>query len=786
VRVPLPIDEVLEEIRSKLRNASSLVLSAPPGSGKSTRVPPALLELVQGRILMLQPRRVAARMVAERIAQENGWRLGEEAGYHIRFDRRTGPRTRIQVVTEGLLQRYLLSDPFLEGTGLVILDEFHERSIYTDLALAQLRELQQAARPDLKILVMSATLDAERLVSYLESPRVEASGRTHPVELSYMPPAGTWLRTDDLPERVLAALRKLLSEASDDGGHVLVFLPGAREIDACVAAAGRAFPGVDCLPLHARLPESELTRALRSSEKRKLLFSTNVAETSLTIDGVSSVVDSGLVRVARTRPPLLLDGLFLEKISQASSDQRAGRAGRQRPGRCVRLWPRDEQSFLEPYQEPEIHRIDLSPQLLALLDMGFQGSWESFPWFEAPRGERLNAALRQLRLLGIIDGEGRLSTLGRRCARWPLAPRFAAYVERASATWGWRRAWTDAAARLSETLPSPRLFEALARTAEELAGRSLQEGGVPEELWRQSLIFAYPDRLCRLRAGQTKALMVGGRGVQLPREPQVLGELFVALEITDAGGGDARLSKGEPVTRAWLEELRPDLLAPRTEAEFDEKTGKLSARRALCWDDLPLQEPTPVPLAEGEAASLLADWCLRRWERVLADKPELANWLRRWELARSLLTEEAPWPSWEGERLRQAIEAVAQGCRSYADLKNKDWLPVFEGLSDARQLRALRAELPESLTMPSGRNRLLEYREDGRVFLSARIQDFFGWKQGPQLARGRLSLHMEMLSPAQRPMQTTTDLARFWKGSYQEIRKELRARYPKHKWPEDP
>lgn len=426
--VPLPADEAIPALLSALDAGRNAVVVAPPGAGKTTRLPPAisesgLLKDPNRAVAVLQPRRVAARSVAARIASERGWRLGEEVGYQVRFDNRTTARTRIRVMTEGILARRLQSDPFLEGIGCVVLDEFHERSIHTDLALAMLREVQTAVRSDLRIVVMSATMDAQPVAAFLgEAPVVACGGEPHPVELFHADRPAS-----DVPcwERAAHAARLALARPQPETGHVLVFLPGMGEI----RRTAELLHDVDAEThvLHGSVPAAEQDRALAPSARRKLILATNIAETSITINGVCTVIDSGLARVPVNDPRLGIDRLELQRISLASARQRTGRAGRTAPGKCYRLWTREEEASLRPHDMPEVHRIDLAATVLALKAYG-AGDVASFGWFDPPRADALERALALLRLLSALDGDGRLTEKGEALSRLPLHPRLGALL----------------------------------------------------------------------------------------------------------------------------------------------------------------------------------------------------------------------------------------------------------------------------------------------------------------------------------------------------------------------
>src|SRR5688500_5265397 len=601
--VPLPIDPHLPQITDAVRNSRALVLVAEPGAGKTTRVPPALLRAgllgaEHPNLVMLQPRRVAARASAQRIAEENGWELGREVGYHVRFDRKLGPQTRLRVLTEGILTRQLLDDPFLEGVGAVVLDEFHERNLHTDVTVALLREVRQTVREDLVLVVMSATLDAEPVARFLGGcPVVRVPGRTYPINVTYSLPSG-----ERLPERVAGAVRDVLDAptagAKDD---VLVFLPGADEIRRTMQQLERAAAERDLLllPLHGSLPAEEQARALRPARQRKIILATNIAETSLTIDGVATVVDSGLARVAGYDAQRGLDRLDLKRISKASATQRAGRAGRTGPGRCVRLWTQREELAMDEYELPEVRRVDLCGTVLALHAWG-KPDVRNFGWYEPPPEETLVAAERLLAMLGALDREsgGSITPLGRSLMELPVHPRLGRLLLGAAEA-GRLHEGATVAALLSEKdiltgspftgggrpalqgdsdllyrldvlaeaerdrfHPSlrdrgvdPVAARQVAKTRDELlrVARRLKpqrtgaSHGDADELLLKLPLLAYPDRVCRRRgADPTAGVMVGGGGVRLAPDTVVKqAEFFLALDARQ----DERSARREAFVR---------------------------------------------------------------------------------------------------------------------------------------------------------------------------------------------------------------------------------------------
>ena len=755
---PLPIDAHVPLVRAALARARAAVLVAPPGSGKTTRVAPALLE--DGRVFLLQPRRVAARSIARRIAQEQGLPLGEDVGWQVRFERRFTARTRLLVATEGVLTARLQSDPFLSGFRTIVLDEFHERSLHADLALALARQAWRA-REDLRILVMSATLDAEPVARFLDGcPVVEAGGRPYPVEVSYAP--GT---------AVAEAVRAVLARP---GGHVLCFLPGAPEIRRAEAALAGVPARVR--PLHGRLSAEEQDAALAPSPgARKVVLATNVAETSLTVDGVTDVVDTGQQKVLRFDPASGLDRLVLERVSADSAEQRAGRAGRTGPGRVVRLW--DARDRLRPRREAEILRVDLASPALEILAWG--GDPRTFEWFEAPEAARLEAALRLLERLGATRA-GRLTSRGEAMHRLPLHPRLARVVveaggRRAAAACavlaeGWRPAGepptTDsdvltAADRIGD---APAGVKAAARELEQVARGAGTAGrtGETDEAIRRALLAGFPDRVVRRREPLSPRLVLPtGQGAVLGRESGVRGgELLLALDVTGDAAGDA----GEPIVRA-ASLVEREWLAPidtETVHRFDEPSGAVRAFACDRYEGLLLGE-RPVPVDPDRSAELLAAAIERRGLGGAASA--LANRLRAAGLEADLHA------------------AVLGACRGRTRLPSlerpEEWL-------DPGVRARLDRLAPGRLALPSGRTAALEYRDDGAIVAAVKLQELFGLADTPRIGPRQSPVLFELLAPNGRAVQTTRDLRSFWERTYPEVRKELRGRYPRHPWPEDP
>ncbi len=818
----LPIDALLPELLEHLRRHGSVVLQAEPGAGKTTRVPPALLAsglCGDGRVLILEPRRVAARAAARRIADEQGWRLGDTVGYQVRFERRASADTRLLFVTEGVLVQRLQSDPFLDGIAAVVFDEFHERSLYLDLSLAMVRRLQREVRSDLGIVVMSATLETAPLAAFLGgAPVVRSPGRAFPVAIEHVE------RDDDrpLPQRVAAGVTRALVAQS---GDVLAFLPGAGEI----RATGELLTpldrkGIRVLPLYGDLPAEEQDRALARHAERRVVLATNLAETSVTLDGVSAVVDSGLVREMRFDPGTGIDRLELVRCSRASAAQRAGRAGRQGPGWCLRLWTAAEDLALQPFAQPEVRRVDLAWAALQLLAWG-ERDLAAFPWFEAPSPAALSEAARLLRALGATDGTGVTST-GRALARLPLHPRLGRLVL-AGAVRGVAPECALLAALLSDRDPlrgrvrhrassrsdlldrledlqaaagARQIFQArdqildlvrratpadASQTAAGTTISSAARGLAAADAVRQALFAAFSDRLARRRErGSPRALMLGGRGVRLANDSAVTeDELFVAVTV-DGGG-----SHPEALVRLASAVDRGELPAERVTTEvasyFDAGRRRVLARRRELFDGDLLLAETEIPAPLADAGSLLAAAAAQDLETAFAlAAPPAATLLARWQFLADAMPElRLPEPT---ASLREALPTLAEGRRAFADLAALPVPEILLGALDARQRQALEREAPERLRVPSGSELKIEYAADRPPVLAARIQEMFGLRETPRLAGGRVPVLLHLLAPNGRPQQVTTDLASFWDGAYRAVRKELAGRYPKHAWPEDP
>ena len=840
----LPIDAVIPDIIAQLRGSRSLVLTAQPGAGKTTRVAPAivksnLLTAENFKVLMLQPRRVAARAVAQRIAQENNWQLGEQVGYIVRLERRCGPNTQLTVMTEGVLNRQLLADPFLPGVGAVVLDEFHERSIHSDLALALLKQVQQTIRPDLLIIVMSATLDVGPVAAYLgHCSAITTPGRTFPVDITHAVDAKLPLEAH-VAQQVQQACSA--STAAQSGG-ILVFLPGVGEIERCRRALAdwAAAAGIPLLPLHGSLPLAAQIKALAPGNHTRVILATNIAETSLTIDGITTVIDSGLARRAGYDAARGMDSLELVRISKASAQQRAGRAGRTAPGQCIRLWSLQEDRFLAPFDPPEITRIDMAPTVLDLFRWDAKGP-SGFDWLTPPPTHAIDAAIELLVMLGALQrtdptsttaaGALLLTALGKTIAALPLHPRLACMLHQANRI-GLARPAALLAAMLGErdfapggtftptghedsdvlirfewlehTLQGQRhnrfanadtpARDRVARTAEQLvnllgkpAAPDAPAGPTEREALLRLLLAAFPDRVCRRRTNDPKrAAMVGGRGVVLGPQSGVLRpEFFIAVDVTfdpNKPRGEGLVRMASAIQPEWL--TNSPVYQDRQLATWDQANQRVLGLRQSCYGELIMYE-SPGDAPPDQSARVMREQFQGKLREIVLANPSAGPLLQRLNYACTALPE-LKLPTFDEAFLQELAAPLWPQARSRRDLESFDWhSTLWHALSPVQQ-RTVATVLPESLQLPSGHHAAITYDSSGPPILAAKLQEFFGLADTPRIGGGRVPLLLHLLGPNGRPVQVTSDLKSFWQTGYFMVRKDLKARYPRHYWPDEP
>lgn len=844
--LPLPIDPLLPQIVRALEDPGALVIEAPPGAGKTTRVPRALLDagLAEvGEILVLQPRRLPARLAAARVADELGEPPGKTVGFSVRFENVSSPHTRIRFITEGVLLRRLLSDPRLEGVAVVVLDEFHERHLATDLALALLKALRAGPRPELRLCVMSATLEADPVREYLGAcAMLRSEGRAHDVAIDY-------LREPDarpLAEQVVGAVRRLRQEGSH--GDVLVFLPGAAEIRRAAEALAPLASQRDLLvlPLHGDLSPAEQDRAVRRADRPKVILATNVAETSVTIDGVVAVVDSGLARVAGHCPWSGLSTLTVQKISQASAIQRAGRAGRTQPGRALRLYTQHDLESRRGFDLPEIARLDLAEPVLLLHALGVRVT-EAFPWFEPPPGPALGASEELLRRLGALDCSGGLSSIGERMLRFAVHPRLARLIvegekhgvgalaatlaaivaegdidDRARARFDGggsslpgrvadntdllerldrfeqARSTQFARDRLRALSLHGRAVDAVERTRRQLAAQVRDEAPPPrspdavDEILAHATLAAFPDRVMRRRTpGGGEAVLAGGGTAQVGPLPDA--ELLVAVDVEERGAGPGRRGPASTVVRLAvgirpeaLLEMGMDLVSTdeliwNAQSERVERLGRLAHGQIVLEESRRPAEPSAQASRLLLQAALAAGLGGATRDDDRASAPSLATRL-------SLLREhfpEAGVPMADMTEQRRTLEAACEGRTSLAELRQADLHSLWLAQLPATVATLMRQQTPERVRLPSGREVPVHYEADKPPWIESRLQDFFGLSVGPTICRGKVPLTLHLLAPNLRAVQVTRDLAGFWRQHYPGLRRELGRRYPRHAWPED-
>ncbi|EPM1688894.1 ATP-dependent helicase HrpB [Citrobacter freundii] len=793
----LPVAAVVPELLTALDASPQVLLTAPTGAGKSTWLPLRLLEHggIKGRIILLEPRRLAARNVAQRLAELLNEKPGETVGYRMRAQSCVGSQTRLEVVTEGVLTRMIQRDPELTGVGLVILDEFHERSLQADLALALLLDVQQGLRDDLKLLIMSATLDNGRLQQLLpDAPMIISEGRTFPVERRYQPLAAH-LRFD---EAVAIATAELLRHES---GSLLLFLPGVGEIlrvqEQLVTRVGG---DVVLCPLYGALTLAEQRQAIFPAPqgKRKVVLATNIAETSLTIEGIRLVVDCAQERVARYDARTGLTRLITQRISQASMTQRAGRAGRLEPGICLHLLAKEQAERAAAQGEPEILQSDLSGLLMELLQWGCTDP-EQLNWLDTPPAINLQAAKRLLQMLGALEGD-RLSARGHKMAALGNDPRLAAMLvstknddEAASAAKlaaileePPRGGSTDLAVAFSRNQP------AWQQRSQQLLKRLNVRSGQPDiALLPLLLAQAFADRIARRRGQEGRYQLANGMGAMLDAD-DALGRhewLIAPLLLQGSASPDARILLALPLDIEALMQTCPELLQQSDTIEWDEAQGTLKALRRSRIGQLTVKVQPLAKPSEEELHQAMLNGIRDKGLSVLNWTPEAEQFRLRLQCAANWLLE-YDWPAVDEDSLLKTLELWLlphmSGVHSLRALKALNVGQALRGLLDWSMLQRLDSELPAHYTVPTGSRIAIRYHEDNPPVLAVRMQEMFGEANTPTIAQGRVPLVLELLSPAQRPLQVTSDLSAFWQGSYREVQKEMKGRYPKHVWPDDP
>jgi ATP-dependent helicase HrpB len=813
----LPVVDILSDLSSAFDGAPSAILEAAPGAGKTTLVPLYLLQegsLDGQKIIMLEPRRLAARAAARRMADLLGEEVGQTVGYRVRLDSKVSRNTRIEVVTEGILTRRIQSDPELAGVGLIIFDEFHERSLQTDLGLALARQVQEILRDDLRILLMSATIEGDRLSKALGgAPVVRSEGRQFPVETRFLNrPANKRIE-----QTVASVIEDTLKR---EEGDILVFLPGAGEIRRTekLLSASADLKGTLVLPLYGNLPAKEQDRAIipDPNGRRKIVLSTDIAETSLTIEGVKIVIDAGLARNPVFDPNSGMTALLTRRVSRASADQRRGRAGRLGPGICYRLWTAAEDRGLIEHAPPEIMTADLSSLVLELANWGVQEASE-LAWMDAPPSGPWAQGRDLLKALAALDEEGKITELGKEIVKLPLHPRLATMLLRAGEIGGEVLA-ADIAALLSERdiLRLDREFpnsdirarleildevrkgkankgpvQQVLRVSKDLTRRlSIKDTNTDIGQAGQLLAFAYPDRIGELRErSEAQYRLSGGRGAKLPENDRLKGEPYLVVADLDGKGRDARIDLAAPIMAEEIEANFADQIATSRRVFWDLKKERVLALEERKLGALVLESRRISNPASEEITAALLDALRGKELKALPWNPESLSFIERVNFAR-YHDPEGDWPDMSLAELERTLEdwlsPYLAGLTSIADVQQLNLLDILKSRLSWDQGTQLDSFAPPTIKVPSGSHIRLDYSNPDTPVLAVRLQEVFGLSDVPKLARGRVSVSVHLLSPARRPVQITQDLASFWQNTYAEVKKDLKGRYPKHYWPDDP
>ena len=802
----LPVDEFIPEIERILKSGSHLVITASPGAGKTTRIPACLTKVFKKKILVLEPRRMAAIAASHRISEEQKWELGDQVGYVVRFDRKVKVDTKLVFLTESLLARMMIEDPELKDVDCIVLDEFHERNMHVDLALGLLKELQELGRT-IQLVVMSATLDASQVANYLGpgTPILEIPGNLQPLQINYETKPQN-LKTDQLFFEKLAT--KIKEIAIRPGRDILVFLPGIGEIE---RTAEIIHPWCDkqnihVVPLHGSLDVHEQKDVLKSKTYRRIILSTNIAESSVTIDGVDTVIDTGLEKSLRFDSNTGFSRLELGRISKASATQRAGRSARQYPGTAHRMWSKlDEMSFPEA-NPADIQRHDLSEAVLYLAKQGIR-NFESFCWFESPPTKNLKSAINELIAIGALDQNHEITALGKRMVKLPLHPRLSLLLLIAEDQKSISTGAAIAAVLQEKDFIQPRQVQAylgdqiecdmelrlmeiknqktILKSAQQLAGLCGQAFHIDEintEKVKSIVLRAFPDRLCRRRGTTERALMVGGRGVMVDSQSLVKkSEFFIALRAQDKDQESlVRIATG--MNKSFiLNELKSEI-TQQNDFFFNEEKGQIYERNFKSFRGLPLEEPTLKIPSKEIIQEHLPDICVAQIQNILKQNEELQNWKTRMKFL------DQDFNFFDQEFLKSIFEQAAIGESDLTSVIKKDLVYFFENEIGQAKSQELKSQVPAKLTMPSGSNLKVHYPDPASgqsPYVEVRIQEVFGLTETPKVKGGQ-AIAFHLLAPNYRPMQVTSDLKSFWQNGYPEVKKELRSRYPKHSWPDDP
>jgi ATP-dependent helicase HrpB len=810
----LPIDEFLDQIVNCVRTQSQVILTASPGAGKTTRLPPHLLQAVTGKVAVLEPRRMATVAASQFVATENNWTIGKEVGYQVRFESRVSSETRLVFMTDAVLLRRLVDDPELRDFDLVVIDEFHERNLHQDVILGVLKELQEMGR-DIKILIMSATLDLKQLQEFLpESVTIDVPGKVFPLEVRHSSQPMS-LQTDfSFIQRVCDAV---LNAATSTRGDILVFLPGVGEILRTRDLLIEKKVSREVFPLHGSLSLNEQKSVLQTHENPRVILATNIAEASVTVNGVNWVIDSGLSRVLTTNLNSGFSRLELTGIAQFNARQRAGRAARQQAGTCVRLWTKHEEASQDQEMAPECQRAELSSTLLLLAHLGIS-DFKNFAWLSSPPPMLLQKASLFLKSVGALNEQQHLTELGKKLLRFPVTPRWGALlalsekigsIELAARTVALLQdrdiliknenvtthLECDITYRL-QTLDDLAVGKKVGGVLQKQADHVLEMAIQLQRLLTEPktkldhglsrlLLLSQRDRLCRRRGDSDRGIMVGGRGVRLSRESQVkTSEFFVALDGVDLPGqSETLVSLASGLDKGFVLEVLKDHIDGFEETIFDPEKGQFYLKKTRRFQDLEIDEPQLTKINAADLGDQFVNVLVARWPWLVDNNTALKHWIERWrfyvkdnmELEKQLTA----------EHIRQTLEMASFGKTKIDDVVESHLVSFLESVMDKAVVKKFHQDIPARFAAPSGGSHLIDY-SSGAPTVEVRLQEVFGLTKTPKIGQKNTPLVFKLLAPNFRPVQVTSDIEGFWQRAYVDVRKELRGRYPKHSWPDDP
>lgn len=816
--IHLPIDPLIPEILDLLREKDQVILTATPGAGKTTRLPPELLNVVPGKIAILEPRRMATVAASQRVAEERSWSLGQQVGYQVRFESKMCKETRLVFMTDALLLRRLVDDPELNEFDMIVIDEFHERNLNQDILLGVIKELQELGRK-IKLLIMSATLDVVRLQEYLPlSAHIDVPGKVFPLTVRHISQP---LRPTTDPDFFNKVVESTATLARENPGDILVFLPGIGEIHRVQEMLESKNLQRDIFPLHGSLTLQEQKEILKPHDRARIVLATNIAEASVTVPGVDCVVDSGLSKIMEVNLNSGFSRLELTRIAKFNARQRSGRAARQKNGICLRLWTAHEESTQNEEMVPEVQRVDLSQTLLLLSHLGIT-DFANFSWFDSPPPALLKMAMNSLKSLKALDDKNRLTELGKKLMLYPLPPRLGSLLALSEEL----NVNTTSAARAAALLQdkdiligrseaasgldcdilyrlqlldefenqknvsglNKRQAQTVLETAEQLE-RLTKKSSVKkmsEDDIHKLLLLSQSDRLCARRGNTDRAVMVGGRGVRIAKESQLKNSpFFLSLQGVDLPGqSESLVSMACGLEKQFVLDTLKDQIVNFEDVYFDEAKGQFYQRRTRRFKDLDLDEPRLTPIKVEDLGERFVEALIGRWDWIVANNESLKDWMSRWKFFVKL--DSAMENELTAENVSQALNFAAFNKTKISDVLNEDLVRWLESTMDKNTIKSFHTEVPSRFQAPSGQSHKIHYSEIEDPYAEVRLQEMFGTTQTPKVGFGKKPLIFKLLAPNFRPVQVTSDIASFWKNTYFEVRKELRSRYPKHSWPDDP